>query len=125
MAEGILNALRAGVKAITGVLASGGLLVTVQRKAFVGVGKSGRDEWSSTLQTLPNVLFEDAEGTKERFEGDEVTVKGKLTIFDPGIIVSRRDKFIVPDGREMSAHIVAPGVVPVDGGRITTEVLLG
>ncbi len=120
----ILNALRSGVAVIKSTLKGGGLLVSVQRRAYNGVGQNGRDTWLPAV-AVADVLFEDAEGTKERFEGDEVTVKGKLTFFDPALVISRKDRFIVPDGREMEAAIVKPGVVPEDGGRIVTEVLLG
>lgn len=120
----LVTTLRAGIAALKGTLAGGGLLVTVQRQAYAGVGLNGRDTWSAAV-AVPNVLFEDAEGTKVRFEGDDVIVRGKLTIFDPTLVVSRKDRFIVPDGRTLEAAMVRPNVIPADGGRLVTEVLLG
>lgn len=119
----IANALRSGVAAMRQALGAGGMLVDVQRKPYLGIGQNGRDTYGPA-ETVPDVLWEDVDARVVTFEGAESVVRAKLTILAP-FVVSAKDRWVLPDGREMAGKIVRPGVVPEDGERITTEVLLG
>lgn len=120
----LVDTLRQAVAGIRQTLKVGGLVVTVQRRPYAGPGTSGRDNYGA-LVSVPDVLLEDVDAEVVRFEGVDNSVRAKLTIFDPALLVSRKDRFVLPDGREFGVKLVKPGVVPTDGARITTEVMLG
>lgn len=119
----IAAALQAGVGAIRQALQSGGMLVTVQREAFDGVNDNGRDVYADPV-SVPGVLFEDTDARVVTFKGVESVVRARITLLDP-MVVSIKDRWTTPDGRKMIARLVTPGVVPANGQRIVTEVMLG
>lgn len=121
----LIDTLRSAIaKAIVPTLRSGGLVVTVQRLPYAGPGLNGRDTYAPPVD-VPDVLLEDEDAKSVKAHGTDVVIRAKLTIFDPALIVNAKDRWILPDGREMGAAIIRPGVVPTDGGRILTQVLLG
>jgi hypothetical protein len=104
--------------------ADGGMLVDVQRDPYQGIGDNGRDKYGP-LETVSDVLFEDVDARVVNRSGTETVVRATLTILSP-MVVSSKDRWVLPDGRSMSTKLVDPGVVPGDGnGRISTVVHLG
>lgn len=115
---------RAGIATMRETFTAGGLTVDVQRVPYTGIGLNGRDAYGDA-ETVPDVIFEDVDTKVIDRNGTETVVRATLTILSP-MVVSSKDRWVLPDGRSMSTKLVDPGVVPGDGnGRISTVVHLG
>jgi hypothetical protein len=120
----LVDAFRSGLAALQRTLRAGGFELTVQHEAYLGLGNDGQETYAAAV-TLPAVLFDKVVTRQQEGRWVSVTIPVLLIVGARAVGLRVRDRFTLPDGREVIATAVDGAVLPESGERLAAEVSCG